>query len=191
MHLDARPAASLVREKFPAKAAVYAVILAPLIVPGIIIAIAVYFLFARLHMIGSPFAMALGQAVIALPLVVVIVSATLQGFDECLEQAAVVPGAGRVKPAAARAPLVLAVSEPQITAPHPPPESGYTRPRVGPTRLMPRASASGPEAAILYASPNVPGVPVADIGPLAMRVRRSALSSTEIIDGDAHPGCTN
>jgi len=83
----------LVRGNFPAKTAVYVIILAPLIVPGIIIAIAVFFLFSRLHMIGSPVAMALGQAVLTLPLVVIIVSATLQGFDQRLEQAAIILGA--------------------------------------------------------------------------------------------------
>jgi putative spermidine/putrescine transport system permease protein len=83
----------LVRERFPGKTVSYVLILSPLIVPGIIIAIAVFFLFSRLHMIGSPAAMAIGQAVITLPLVVVIVSATLQGFDQRLEQAAIICGA--------------------------------------------------------------------------------------------------
>ncbi len=87
----------LVRERFPGKTAAYVLILSPLIVPGIIIAIAVYFLFSRLHMIGSPVAMALGQAVLTLPLVVVIVSATLQGFDRRLEQAAIILGASPLR----------------------------------------------------------------------------------------------
>ena len=83
----------LVRERFPGKTACYVLILSPLVVPGIIVAIAVFFFFSRLHMIGSPIAMALGQAVLTLPLVVVIVSATLQGFDRRLEQAAIILGA--------------------------------------------------------------------------------------------------
>jgi putative spermidine/putrescine transport system permease protein len=87
----------LVRERFPAKTAAYVLILSPLIVPGIIIAIAVFFLFSRLHMVGSPIAMALGQTVLTLPLVVVIVSATLQGFDQRLEQAAIILGASPVR----------------------------------------------------------------------------------------------
>ncbi|HLI11158.1 MAG TPA: ABC transporter permease [Alphaproteobacteria bacterium] len=87
----------LVRRQFPGKTAVYVLILSPLIVPGIIIAIAVFFLFSRLHMIGSPVAMALGQTVLTLPLVVVIVSATLQGFDQRLEQAAIILGASPLR----------------------------------------------------------------------------------------------
>jgi putative spermidine/putrescine transport system permease protein len=86
-------ALALVRGRFPGKAAVYVVILSPLILPGIIVAIGTYFLFARLHMIGSPVAMALGQSVLTLPLVIVIVAATLQSFDERLEQAAINLGA--------------------------------------------------------------------------------------------------
>lgn len=87
----------LVRERFPGKTACYVLILSPLIVPGIIIAIASFFFFSRLHMIGSPVAMALGETVLALPLVVVIVSATLQGFDRRLEQAAISLGASPVR----------------------------------------------------------------------------------------------
>jgi putative spermidine/putrescine transport system permease protein len=87
----------LVRDNFPGKTAVYVIILSPLIVPGIIIAIAVFFLFSRLHMIGSPVAMALGQTVLTLPLVVIIVSATLQGFDQRLEQAAIILGASPIR----------------------------------------------------------------------------------------------
>ena len=87
----------LVRDNFPGKTAVYVIILSPLIVPGIITAIAVFFLFSRLHMIGSPVAMALGQTVLTLPLVVIIVSATLQGFDQRLEQAAIILGASPIR----------------------------------------------------------------------------------------------
>ncbi len=84
---------ALVRGRFPGKAAVYGIILSPMIVPTIITAIAIYFFFARFRMIGSPIAMALGHTVVALPLVVIIVSATLQGFDRRLEQAAISLGA--------------------------------------------------------------------------------------------------
>jgi putative spermidine/putrescine transport system permease protein len=102
---------ALVRERFSGKTAVYVLVLAPLIVPGIIVAIAIYFLFARLHMIGSPVAMALGQAVLTLPIVVVIVSATLQGFDRRLEQAAIILGAS---PARAFLHVTLPIISPAV-----------------------------------------------------------------------------
>jgi putative spermidine/putrescine transport system permease protein len=84
---------ALVRGRFRAKSLLYAVILSPLIVPTIITSIAMFFFFVRLRMVGSPIAMALGHSVVALPIVVIIVSATLQGFDERLEHAAISLGA--------------------------------------------------------------------------------------------------
>lgn len=89
-------ALALVRGSFPGKRAVYALVLSPMIVPGIITAIAVYFFFAALDMIGSVAAMALGQAILAIPVAVIILSASLQGFDLRLEQAAMSLGASRV-----------------------------------------------------------------------------------------------
>ena len=88
---------ALVRGRFRGKGIVYGIILSPMIVPTIITAIAVYFLFSRLDMIGSPLAMSLGHTIVALPLVVIIVSATLQGFDIRLEQAAIGLGASPLR----------------------------------------------------------------------------------------------
>jgi len=87
---------SLVRGRFRMKAGVYAFVLSPLIVPVIITAIALYFFFVRIGGSGSILAMGLGHAVLALPMVVIIITATLQGFDERLEQAALSLGAGRL-----------------------------------------------------------------------------------------------
>jgi len=91
------PAAlALVRGRFPGKGAVYAFLLSPAIVPTIITAMGLYFFFARLKATGSLLAMALGHTVLALPVVIIIVAATLQGFDLRLEQAALSLGASRV-----------------------------------------------------------------------------------------------
>lgn len=86
-------AVALVRGRFAFKKAVYVLIIAPMIVPGIITAIALFFFFSALGLIGNPIAIALGQTVLALPVASIILSATLQGFDERLEQAAVSLGA--------------------------------------------------------------------------------------------------
>lgn len=86
----------LVRGRFRWKGAIYAFLLSPTIVPTIITAIALYFFFARFKATGSILAMALGHTVLALPVVVIIVSATLQGFDIRLEQAALSLGASRL-----------------------------------------------------------------------------------------------
>ena len=89
-------ALALVRGRFRGKGVIYAVLLSPLIVPTIITAIALYFFFARLKATGSILAMALGHTVLALPVVVIIMAAALQGFDIRLEQAALSLGASRL-----------------------------------------------------------------------------------------------
>src|SRR5262252_10400236 len=89
-------ALALVRGHFRGKGAVYAVLLSPMIVPTIITAIGLYFFFVRWKATGSILAMALGHTVLALPVVVIIIAATLQGFDVRLEQAAQSLGASRL-----------------------------------------------------------------------------------------------
>ena len=88
-------ALSLTRGHFSFKKLVYSIMLAPLILPGIITALALYFFFAPLRMIGSPLAIVLGHAVLALPIALIILCATIQGVDERLEQAASSLGASR------------------------------------------------------------------------------------------------
>ncbi|MGH7320260.1 MAG: ABC transporter permease, partial [Candidatus Rokuibacteriota bacterium] len=89
-------ALALVRGRFRWKGAIYAFLLSPAIVPTIITAIGLYFFFVRLRATGSILAMAAGHTVLALPVVVIIIAATLQGFDVRLEQAALSLGAGRL-----------------------------------------------------------------------------------------------
>ena len=91
------PAAlALVRGRFRGKGAIYAFLLSPMIVPTIITAVGLYFFFVRIKATGSVLAIALGHTVLALPVVVIIVAATLQGFDVRFEQAALSLGAGRL-----------------------------------------------------------------------------------------------
>ena len=70
--------------------------LSPMIIPVIVVAIAVYFFFARLKLIGSVTGMILAHTVLAVPYVIVIVTATLQGFDINLERGHE-PGANRLR----------------------------------------------------------------------------------------------
>ena len=86
----------LVRGRFRWKGAIYAFLLSPTIVPTIITAIGLYFFFVRFKATGSILAIALGHTVLALPVVVIIIAATLQGFDIRLEQAALNLGASRL-----------------------------------------------------------------------------------------------
>jgi putative spermidine/putrescine transport system permease protein len=87
----------LARQEFRGKQFLYSFLLLPMIIPVIIIAIAAYFHFARLKMIGSIFSIALAHTMLAVPFVIITVSATLQGFDRSLEQAAMILGANPLK----------------------------------------------------------------------------------------------
>lgn len=71
-----------------ARAAVAALVLSPMIVPGIVVAIGVYYAFARYGLIGTPIGLVLAHTCLAVPFVVTSVSASLAGFDRRLEQAA-------------------------------------------------------------------------------------------------------
>ncbi|WP_459618307.1 ABC transporter permease [Bordetella sp. 2513F-2] len=94
--LSVLAALALVRARFRFKQLVYALILLPMIVPNIISAIAMFFFFAdRGAMFGSTAAIIIGHAVIALPIAIIILSATLQGVDSRLENAALSLGANR------------------------------------------------------------------------------------------------
>jgi putative spermidine/putrescine transport system permease protein len=88
-------AALALRRPFRGKSLVHLVIVAPMVVPAIITAIAVYGLYARLRLVGTLHGLVLAHTVLALPFVVVVVGATLRGFDETLELAAQNLGANR------------------------------------------------------------------------------------------------
>ena len=88
---------SLVRGKFPGRWLVDRIALAPLIVPTIILSIAVYGLFAKLKLIGEWYGLVIAHTVLALPYVVLVMSAGLRDFDRGLEQAAEGLGASRTR----------------------------------------------------------------------------------------------
>ena len=85
----------LVRGRFPGRNAINSFMVSPLVVPGIIVAIGVYFFYAQIRLVGNPLGLALAHTALALPFVVTNVSATLHGFDERLEYAAMNLGANR------------------------------------------------------------------------------------------------
>ena len=87
---------ALIRGKFRGKTAIYGLLLTPMIVPAIITAIAFYFAFVKIGASESIIAMALGHAVLALPLVVIILTSKLQGLDERYEMASLSLGASQI-----------------------------------------------------------------------------------------------
>lgn len=70
------------------RAAALGFVMAPLIVPKILIALAVYGAFLRLRLSGTVVGIGLAHTVLALPYVVVAVTARLQGMDPQLQSAA-------------------------------------------------------------------------------------------------------
>jgi putative spermidine/putrescine transport system permease protein len=85
----------LVRGRFPGRRLVMLLVSAPLIVPSIAVAVAVYFFFARLRLIGSLPALVSAHVALTVPLVVTTVNGALAGFDRDQERAAANLGANR------------------------------------------------------------------------------------------------
>jgi len=86
-----------VRAKFRGKELLFGFVLSPMVMPVIILAIAIYFFFAKLKLIGSILGLVFAHTILAVPFVIVIVTATLQGFDVSLERAAMSLGANRLR----------------------------------------------------------------------------------------------
>ncbi|MDX6748585.1 ABC transporter permease [Geminicoccaceae bacterium 1502E] len=87
---------SLVRSAMPGKKLVLSFVLLPIIVPHVITAIALYFMSARLGLVGNILWIGVCHAIIALPIVLLILLSTLQGVDINLERAALSLGSSRL-----------------------------------------------------------------------------------------------
>lgn len=83
----------LVRTKFMFKKMLFLVSLSPLMVPVVIIATSLYVFEARLKMVGTFTGLVIGHVLLAVPYVIVVMSAALRNFDTSLEPAAAVHGA--------------------------------------------------------------------------------------------------
>lgn len=71
--------------------------IAPMIVPSIVFAVACYWVFSWLGLIGSPLGIAIAHAVIATPLVIIIISESLARFNIDIENAAIGLGASQLR----------------------------------------------------------------------------------------------
>lgn len=83
----------IARGEFPGKTALNAFLISPIIVPLIITATGMFFLFVQIGLVNTFAGMVIAHTVLATPFVLVVVTATLQGFDRNLERAAVSLGA--------------------------------------------------------------------------------------------------
>ena len=88
---------AFLRAEFRGKKLLLSLMLTPIIVPSIITAIAMYYLAGRLHLIGSYLWLGLCHAVIAMPIVLLILLAALHAVDPNLERAALGLGSSRLR----------------------------------------------------------------------------------------------
>jgi len=90
-------ALGLVRGRYPGRAFFTALVLSPLIVPVVVIAIGMYFVYTSWHLAGTLLGLILAHSTLAIPFVVVNVSVSLRTFDRTLELAAQNLGAGPIR----------------------------------------------------------------------------------------------
>ncbi|KAB0265936.1 ABC transporter permease subunit [Microvirga brassicacearum] len=76
---------------------IFAFFLAPMIVPRIVIAVGMFYLFAQIGLVASNTGLVIGHTVLAVPFTLVAISAVLKNYDMRLDQAAATLGASRVR----------------------------------------------------------------------------------------------
>lgn len=86
----------LARGRFRFRTTLETNIIAPMIVPQIITAVALYIFFARIGLLGTFPGLILGHTVLVTPYVVLIMQSAIQAFDHRIEQVAMTLGAGRL-----------------------------------------------------------------------------------------------
>jgi putative spermidine/putrescine transport system permease protein len=74
-------ALGLTRTRLPGRTLLMGLIVSPMVVPLVIVAVGVYFAYAPFGLTGSLLGLTLAHTALAVPFVVLTVSATLQGFD--------------------------------------------------------------------------------------------------------------
>ncbi|MBV8425288.1 MAG: ABC transporter permease [Candidatus Eremiobacteraeota bacterium] len=84
---------AIVRGALRSRKAISLLVLAPLIVPEIITTIALFFVFAKLHIVGTATAIVIGQSILGIPVATILISSVLVDYDIRLEQAAILHGA--------------------------------------------------------------------------------------------------
>ncbi len=86
-------ALGLTRAEFPFKGLLTAVLISPMVVPIVITAVGVYFFFAQIGLSNTYTGLILAHTALAVPFVIITVTATLQGFDRNMIRAGASLGA--------------------------------------------------------------------------------------------------
>ncbi len=89
-------AIGLSQSHVPARRAIMAILISPMIVPLIISAAGMYFFYSRIGLQGTYWGVVLAHAALGIPFVIITVTATLVGFDRSLTRAAANMGANPV-----------------------------------------------------------------------------------------------
>jgi len=84
---------ALVRGNFPGKSVINGLVLAPMIMPGIVVAVAVFGVFLTWRLTGSFSGFLLAHTMLAVPFVVITVSTSLRAYDSILDLAGASLGA--------------------------------------------------------------------------------------------------
>lgn len=88
---------ALFRYEFRSRKLIVGALMSPLIIPAIVLGIGLYDLFVRWTLIATPLGLIIAHTVVAVPYVLVTVSANLSKFDPALERASYSLGAGGVR----------------------------------------------------------------------------------------------
>jgi ABC-type spermidine/putrescine transport system permease subunit II len=81
-------AIGLVRGSFRGRVALEMFLLSPMVVPIVVLALGLFFLFSSAHLLDRPMALYLGHTIVATPLVIILVRAGLRTADPAMERAA-------------------------------------------------------------------------------------------------------
>ncbi|RBQ18254.1 ABC transporter permease [Spongiactinospora rosea] len=81
------------RGRFRGRNAIRSLMMAPMIMPGIVVAVAIYGVFLRWQLNGTATGFVAAHTVLALPFVVTVVSTSLAGYDRTMDVAAATLGA--------------------------------------------------------------------------------------------------
>ena len=86
----------LARQNFFGKGAVFAFLVSPIIIPNIIIAVALFYLYSKLGLTGTTVGLVFGHTILAIPYVVITIMAVIKNYDISLDQAAWTLGANKI-----------------------------------------------------------------------------------------------
>lgn len=90
-------ALTLARRRTRWNGLIFAFFLAPMIVPRIVIAVGLFYLFSHIGLVATDLGLIIGHAVLAIPFALVAIAAVLKTYDQRLDQAAATLGANQLR----------------------------------------------------------------------------------------------